>query len=64
MAHANFPNTGTKPRFVQYVKMNAIGEKIISQVKPWEGALKYMKDYFEPSELGKKLYGYEPWYQN
>jgi len=30
MAHGNFPNTGTKPRFIQYIKMNAVGPNIVS----------------------------------
>ena len=35
MAHGNFPNSSEKKaRFVQYIKYNAVGDGIVSQVDP------------------------------
>lgn len=62
MAHANFPNTGDKPRFVQYIKLNAVGPNILSNVEPYDFANLNIPKEFKPSELGKKLFGLEKWF--
>jgi len=47
MAHCNFPNTSNIPRIVQYIKMNAVGPDIISNVDPKFNALEELKQNSE-----------------
>lgn len=66
LAHGNFPNNSEKPRLVQYVKYNAIGKGIKSNVKTystvfWEEAKEAIKKV-ELTQLGEKLFGYKKWY--
>lgn len=65
MAHGNFPNTSTsQARFVQYIKYNAVGDGIISQVLPQMKMIPEMAKEVEVqdfSEEGKKLFGLEEW---
>ena len=67
LIHSNFPNTGEKPRYVQYVKMNAVGPDIQSCVEPLYESEDEFRDYvkeedFEMTPLGRKLFGFDPWY--
>lgn len=67
LAHGNFPNNSEKPRLVQYIKFNAVGPHIQSNVfsifssQSYEEELNLVKSA-GISELGKKLFGMEKWW--
>lgn len=66
LAHGNFPNNSEKPRLVQYLKYNAVGKNILSNVDSattrfCEQEME-MINKVEVSVLGKKLFGLENWY--
>jgi len=65
MAHGNFPNSSDKPRLLQYIKYNAVGQNISSNVcslmTSSEEELEVLKK-IGITELGKKLFGLEKWF--
>eukprot|EP01125_Pyxidicula_operculata_P019818 TRINITY_DN7210_c0_g1_i1.p1 TRINITY_DN7210_c0_g1~~TRINITY_DN7210_c0_g1_i1.p1 ORF type:complete len:369 (-),score=82.34 TRINITY_DN7210_c0_g1_i1:26-1132(-) len=64
LPHGNFPNTSSDFRMVQYIKMIPVDEPrefkpalLCGKVSPKD----FFPENFEPSELGRKLFGIEPW---
>jgi ectoine hydroxylase-related dioxygenase (phytanoyl-CoA dioxygenase family) len=67
LAHCNYPNNSDKFRYVQYIKMfpSQSSKKMPNFCKNRrllvQELLSEMDTPFEPSELGKKLFGLEEW---
>jgi hypothetical protein len=67
LAHANFPNDSTKPRLVQYAKLNAVDEDIKSNVVSLVESFdeEELKEYFQNLNLSdrqKQIAGLKPWF--
>jgi len=64
LPHGNFPNTGEHFRMVQYIKMIPVDdprEFIPATHTEKHGKDEYFPEGFEPSELGRKLFGLDPY---
>jgi ectoine hydroxylase-related dioxygenase (phytanoyl-CoA dioxygenase family) len=56
--HANYPNDSDRFRMVQYMRMLPVDYPYVSLMDMYRNAL---PAGFECSELGRKLFGFEPW---
>lgn len=68
LPHCNYPNNSDKFRYVQYVKMFPANVHLLfgyddNETEKRRAVVKQLleKSGFEPSELGKKLFGIEDW---
>ena len=65
LAHGNFPNSSEKPSVLQYVKYNAVGPKISSNVCSLTSSLEEYSEIIRKvgvTELGEKLFGMKKWF--
>ena len=60
LAHCNFPNDSANMRVVQYIQAAEADDPAIGPLCTDERLLP-PRDQFEPTPLGRRLYGFDPW---